>query len=57
LQFSQSNTCGTSVAVGANCTISVEFKPNSTGSKSATLNVNTGDGAGTQTVALSGTGT
>jgi hypothetical protein len=54
--FSQSNTCGTSVAVGATCTISVVFKPTSTGSKTAKLNVNAGGGAGTQTVTLTGTG-
>jgi lysophospholipase L1-like esterase len=56
LQFSQINTCGTSVGVGAACTISVVFKPTSTGSKTATLHVNAGSGAGTQTVVLSGTG-
>jgi hypothetical protein len=56
-QFSQSNTCGTSVVIGGNCTIRVVFKPTSTGSKTATLNVNAGGGAGTQAVALSGTGT
>jgi hypothetical protein len=55
-QFSQTNTCGTSVAVVATCTISVMFQPTSVGSKSATLNVNAGGGAGTQTVAFSGTG-
>ena len=54
--FSQTNTCGTSVAVSATCTISVVFNPSSTGSKPAKLNVNAGNGAGTQTVALSGTG-
>ena len=54
--FSQTNTCGTSVAVGATCTISAVFKPTSTGPKTATLSVNAGGGAGTQTVALSGTG-
>ncbi len=54
--FSQTNTCGTSVAVGANCTISVVFNPAAVGSAAATLSVNAGSGAGTQTVALSGTG-
>jgi hypothetical protein len=54
--FSQTNTCGTSVAVGASCTISVVFNPASVGSATATLSVNAGNGAGTQTVALSGTG-
>ena len=55
-QFSQTNSCGTSVAVGSNCTISVVFTPTSGGSKAATLKVNGGGGAGTQTVALSGVG-
>ncbi len=52
--FTQTNTCGTSLAAGATCSISVKFTPNSTGAKSAVLNVV--DAVGTQTVALSGTG-
>jgi hypothetical protein len=55
-QFTRSFNCGTSVAVGASCAISIKFKPTSTGPKSATLNVTGGGGAGTQTVVLSGTG-
>ena len=54
--FSQTNTCGSSVAVGANCTINVVFDPASAGAATATLSINAGNGAGTQTVALSGTG-
>jgi PQQ enzyme repeat len=54
--FSQTNTCGSSVAVGANCTINVVFNPASTGSATATLSVNAGNRAATQTVALRGTG-
>jgi len=54
--FSQTNTCGTSVAVAGTCTISVVFNPASAGSSTATLNINAGGGAGTQSVALSGTG-
>ena len=53
--FSQSNTCGSSVAAGAACTINVVFDPASVGAATATLSVNAGNGAGTQTVALSGT--
>ena len=53
-QFTQTNTCGTSVAVAGTCTISVVFKPTSIGSKTATLHVNAGGGAGTQTVTLTG---
>jgi predicted RecA/RadA family phage recombinase len=54
--FSQTNNCGTSVAVGATCTISVVFDPASAESATATLSVNAGNGAGAQIVALSGTG-
>jgi glycosyltransferase involved in cell wall biosynthesis len=56
-QFSQTHTCGTSVPVGATCTISVVFKPTVRRSLKATLNVNAGGGPGTHTVALSGAGT
>jgi hypothetical protein len=55
-QFSQTNTCGTSVPAGSYCTISVVFAPTSVGSKVATLNVKGGGGADTQTLALTGTG-
>jgi sugar lactone lactonase YvrE len=55
-QYSRTTTCGTSVPVGGSCTISVTFRPTSTGSKTATLTVTAGGGAGTKTVALSGTG-
>ncbi|MGA2190660.1 MAG: choice-of-anchor D domain-containing protein, partial [Steroidobacteraceae bacterium] len=57
LEFQQTNTCGTSVAVAGTCTISVLFKPTSIGSATAALSVNTGNDAATQSVALSGTGT
>ncbi len=55
--FSQTNNCGTSVAIGQTCTISVVFNPATAGPATATLSVNAVTGAGTQqTVALSGTG-
>jgi hypothetical protein len=53
--FAQTNTCGNTLAVNGSCPISVTFKPTSTGSKSAVLQVH--DAAGTQTTSLSGTGT
>jgi hypothetical protein len=53
--FSQTNTCGTSVAGGASCTASVSFKPTGVGHRSASLVFT--DSAGTQTVAIQGTGT
>jgi hypothetical protein len=55
-QFSQSNTCSSSLAVGANCTVNLVFAPSVPGVDSATLNVNGGGGAAAQSVALTGTG-
>jgi PASTA domain/Abnormal spindle-like microcephaly-assoc'd, ASPM-SPD-2-Hydin len=55
-QFSRTHNCGSSVAAGSTCTISVTFKPTSTGLKSASVTVTAGDGAGTKLVTLSGTG-
>ena len=56
-QFSQTNNCPAQVAVGGKCTVSVKFKPTSTGSKSATLVVTPGGGVAAKSVALYGTGT
>ena len=55
--FSEINTCGTSLAGGATCTISVTFTPTATGARSATLNVNDDAVGSPQTVGLTGTGT
>jgi len=54
--FSQTNTCATSVPANSTCVISVIFTPASVGSKSATLYVNGGGGAGSQPVSLTGAG-
>ena len=55
--FSQTNTCGASVAAAANCTISVTFKPAATGNRAASVTI-TDDGAGSPRAAtLAGTGT
>ncbi len=55
--YSQSNNCGSTVAVGSSCTINVTFDPAASGAANATLNIQAGGGAGLQSVALSGTGT
>ncbi|HEV2423405.1 MAG TPA: FG-GAP-like repeat-containing protein [Terriglobia bacterium] len=55
--FTQTNTCGTSVAAGASCTINVKFKPTTINALSATLNVNDNAAGSPQTASLSGTGT
>jgi Pectate lyase superfamily protein/F5/8 type C domain/Abnormal spindle-like microcephaly-assoc'd, ASPM-SPD-2-Hydin len=53
--FAQTNNCGSSLAAGASCTISVTFKPTTAGSATGNLTVNAG--GNTSTVSLSGTGT
>jgi phospholipase C len=54
--FSQTNTCGSSLAPGLSCTVTVTFKPTASGSRKATLGINDNGGASPQTVALTGTG-
>jgi len=55
--FSQTNTCGSSVAASANCTISVTFKPTGTGNRAASITVTDNAANSPQNVALTGTGT
>ena len=55
--FSQTNTCGTSVAPGASCTISIIFTPTMAGARSASLSVSDNAPGSPQTVTLTGTGT
>jgi hypothetical protein len=57
--FGTTNTCGASVAAGANCSIAVTFTPTAVGNRYGTLTVtdnNNGTLGSTQTVALEGTG-
>jgi sugar lactone lactonase YvrE len=55
--FAETTTCGSTLAAGKTCSVSVTFKPGSATAFTATLSV-ADDAAGTpQTVALSGTGT
>ena len=55
--FSQTNTCGSSVAAGASCTITVTFKPAATGTLSAAVTLTDNGWQSPQTVSLGGTGT
>jgi hypothetical protein len=54
--FSQTNTCGSSVGAGQNCSISVTFTPLATGSRTASVSVTDNGGGSPQTASLSGTG-
>jgi len=55
--FAQTNTCGSSVAASANCTISVTFTPSARGSRTASVSITDNASGSPQTVNLSGTGT
>jgi len=54
--FSQTNTCGSSIAAGASCTVSVTFDPTASGTRSGTLTVSSNASDNPVTVALTGTG-
>jgi hypothetical protein len=54
--FSQSNTCGSSLAAGGSCTIAVMFTPSVTGSEAASLSISDNASGSAQAVSLSGTG-
>jgi Protein of unknown function (DUF1573) len=54
--FQQSTTCGTQLAVGASCSITVVFTPNASGSLSGSVSINDNASDTPQKVSLSGTG-
>lgn len=54
--FSQTNGCGTSLAAGATCTVNVSFKPTAAGSRSASVDILSNAGDGTDSVPLTGKG-
>ena len=55
--FAQSNTCGSSLAAGAKCTIAVMFTPSVAGTEAASLSIADNSSGSPQTVPLSGAGT
>ena len=54
--FSQTNTCGTTIAAGASCTVGVTFTPTASGTATGDLNIASSATNGVATVALTGTG-
>lgn len=54
--FSKTTTCGSTLGAGANCTVSVTFKPTATGARTASLLFSDDGGGSPQSVSLSGTG-
>jgi phospholipase C len=55
--YSQTNTCGTSLNAGASCTITVTFTPTISGADNGTLSVTDNAPGSPQTVPLTGKGT
>jgi hypothetical protein len=54
--FQQTNTCGTSLAAGATCTISVTFTPQAAGAGAAAIQITDNAINSPQMISLSGTG-
>jgi centrosomal CEP192-like protein/beta-propeller repeat-containing protein/ASPM-SPD-2-Hydin domain-containing protein len=54
--FAQTNTCGTSVAAGSSCSITVTFTPTTIGSRAGTVTISDTDPTGVQVISLSGMG-
>ena len=54
--FQQTNSCGTSLAAGASCTVNVSFRPTASGTRTGTLTVTSNATNSPTTVTLSGTG-
>jgi hypothetical protein len=55
--FAQANTCGSSLAAGADCTIAVMFTPSVSGTRAASLSIADNASGSPQSVPLSGAGT
>ena len=55
--YSATTTCGSTLAAGASCTVSVTFSPTTTGSLPGSLQVSDNAAGSPQTVSLAGTGT
>ena len=54
--YTQTNNCGTSLAAGASCTVTVTFKPIAQGTFTGTLTFIDADATSPQVVSLTGTG-
>lgn len=54
--YTETNNCGTSVAAGASCTVSVTFTPKATGARPGTIKITDVDATSPQVVTLTGVG-
>jgi hypothetical protein len=54
--FTESDSCGATIAAGASCTLTVKFVPTALGHRTGTLTISDNAGGGTQLVSLEGDG-
>ena len=54
--FAQTNSCGSSISAGGNCSISVTFTPTAVGNRTGTLSIADNANNSPQTISLSGIG-
>ncbi len=54
--FSETNSCGGTIAVSGNCIIAVTFMPTTTGSRTGTIAINDNASGSPQAITLTGTG-
>jgi Abnormal spindle-like microcephaly-assoc'd, ASPM-SPD-2-Hydin len=54
--YTQTNTCGTSIAAGATCTITVKFTPKASGSSAGSVTITDSASNSPQTITLTGLG-
>jgi phospholipase C len=55
--YTQTNDCGSSLAAGASCTLTVQFKPTTTGTRFGTVTINDSDGGTPHVLKLTAVGT
>jgi len=55
--YTETHTCGSTLSAGASCTITITFKPSSTGLRTATIKVRDSAVDRAQEISLTGTGT
>lgn len=55
--YSQTNTCGSTITPGSKCAVTLTFTPTVIGADNGILNVNSNDGASPVQIILTGTGT
>jgi Abnormal spindle-like microcephaly-assoc'd, ASPM-SPD-2-Hydin len=55
-EFTQTNTCGQTLAAGGSCTLNVTFSPTAAGAKTATVKIVDSAAGSPRSVALTGTG-